>query len=198
MVLLSGCLQMLICCRLLRLEFNQRGTIDKAIALAVRKLLFNSDSQCLGSKSYVSKLNIDIISMYFVDFFFQSDHYHIIGYNSTLWPSTVLQCIIWLIKCININNICITVCVNKWFIKENVYVKREGLCHWVNPCSSSQIFKNCWIFPSSKLFLFLVFLWRKSVAADIEACCKMSQVACHKGRSRWRGVFNIDLEENAY
>lgn len=29
---------MLICCRLCKLEFNQRGTIDKAIALAGRKL----------------------------------------------------------------------------------------------------------------------------------------------------------------
>lgn len=34
MVLLSGCLQMLIYCRLLRLEFNQRRAIDKPIGLS--------------------------------------------------------------------------------------------------------------------------------------------------------------------
>lgn len=42
MVLLSGCLQMLIYCRLLRLEFNQRRAIDKPIGRPGICLLFSS------------------------------------------------------------------------------------------------------------------------------------------------------------
>lgn len=40
----------------------------------------------------------------------------------------------------------------------------------------------------------LLFPWRKTVAADIDACCKGSQVTRHKARNRWCGSYSSASE----
>lgn len=61
---------------------------------------------------------------------------------------------------------------------------------------------KCWWWWSAPLLqifhvlsIIRVLMWREPVAADAECCCKTSQVARHKGRSRWCGVFDIDSQE---